>query len=182
MRFQVNNFGILVLIVLSFSCKSFKINVLEGGDSFILEDYSSFSFYQVEAEGVLSPDYQGYMDFLKEEIAKQMAYRGVLRKEDGAALWINIGVLVEEETQTRETGLVTDPGTFTYIGQRRYTWKTETIEVGTYKKGTVTVHFVDSEKNEAVWVGVTEEILANRPDKIRESITKGVEEMFKLIN
>ncbi|EON78152.1 lipoprotein, putative [Lunatimonas lonarensis] len=159
-------------------CSPSKLQVTEVAEDFVLEKYSTFDFYKTDASGDLGDNYQAGIDFLKGEIAKQMAYRGLLRDEESPQVWVNIGVWVEEQTQTRETGLVTDPGTFNYIGQRRYSWKSETVELGTYKKGTVTLHLVDATENNALWIGTVEEILVSNEDRLRNRIMRGVEKVF----
>ncbi|WP_209328799.1 DUF4136 domain-containing protein [Lunatimonas salinarum] len=173
-------FFIFVSIVLA-GCSSVKIQVTERETDFHLDAYRSFDFYEIDASGDLGESYEGNLAFLKEEIAKHFVYRGLLRKSDNPEILVNIGVWVEEKTQTRETSLVSDPGTFNYIGQRRYTWKSETIEVETYKKGTVTVHLVDASKNAALWVATADEVLLKNPDRMRDRIVKGVEKLFELI-
>lgn len=171
------SFFILMFSVLT-GCTSARIQVADIAEDFRLETFRSFNFYQPEASGDLSGSYEANLAFLQEEITKQMAFRGLLREEDNPEILVNLGVWVEEQVQTRETGLVTDPGSFNYIGQRRYTWKSETVEVGTFQKGTVTVHLVDASKNSAVWIATAEEVLHNNPDRMRDRITRGVEKLF----
>jgi hypothetical protein len=169
-------FGWMVVGLLG--CSPSRLHVSEVADDFALEKYSTFDFYKTDASGDLGDNYQAGIDFLKGEIAKQMAYRGLLQDEGSPQLRVNIGVWVEEQTQTRETGLVTDPGTFNYIGQRRYSWKSETVKLGTYKKGTVTLHLVDAFENNALWIGTVEEILVTNEDRLRDRIKRGVEKVF----
>ncbi len=180
MNVRVSLYGVWFAFSL-ISCQSAKVSVLDKSPSFTLSSYETFGFYETDATGALSENYERNMDFLKEEIAKHMVFRGLMRNDESPELKINLGVVVEQKDQTRETNLVTDPGTFNYIGQQRYTWKSEVIKVGSYRKGTVTVHLVDATKNEAVWVGVSERILAEREDRLMQTIMDGVEEMFDQI-
>ncbi|WP_114749527.1 DUF4136 domain-containing protein [Pleomorphovibrio marinus] len=172
---------IMLMAVMCVSCQSTKISVLEQSPEFKLANYDTFGFYNTETTGVLSDNYQRNIDFLQEEIAKQMAFRGIMITDEDPELMINLGVLVEKKDQTRETNLATDPGTFNYIGQQRYTWKAEQIKVGSYRKGTVTVHLVDAKQNKALWVAVTERILSEKEDRLMQTIKDGVEEMFDYI-
>ncbi|TVR18254.1 MAG: DUF4136 domain-containing protein [Balneolaceae bacterium] len=94
---------------------------------------------------------------------------------------MNIGIVAEERDQVRETGLATDPATFNYIGQRRYTWQSEEIKIGTYRQGTVTIHLVDAARNEAVWVGISERVIDEREERLQRTIREGVKEMFEKI-
>lgn len=171
---------LLIGLICLLGCKPVKTSVTEVSPSYSLGNYSSFAFYQTSEKGDLSENYQRHLDFMKSEISKHMAYRGLLPAQNGDAdLMINIGILVENKTQTRETGLVTDPGTFNYIGQRRYSWKSETVEVGQYRKGSVDIHLIDVKNNEAVWVGVTTAVIHEKEDRLLKTISKGISEMFE---
>jgi hypothetical protein len=162
------------------ACNPIKTTVTNVAPSYSLTHYSTFAFHETIADGELSNNYQQHLDFLKSEISKHMAYRGILlTSDDQADLLINIGIIVKKKTQTRQTGLLTDPGTFNYIGQQRYTWKSETIEVAQYREGSVDIHLIDSSKNEAVWTGVTTGILHDKEDKLLKTISRGVSEMFQ---
>jgi len=170
-------------LVLLFSCSTTKITVLENNEGqFKLSDFTNFNFLGIEAEGELQDDYQERIGLIKDEIISKMETRGLAYTPDQAELGINIGILVEEKTQTRETGLLTDPGTFNYIGQRRYSWKSETIELGKYKLGTATIHFIDKNANKAVWVGVIEKILNDNTEKTNETIRKSVSDLFEKLD
>ncbi|MCC5938828.1 MAG: DUF4136 domain-containing protein [Lunatimonas sp.] len=173
-------FFVYVVVFLT-ACTSVNIQVVDRKEDFRLEAYKSFNFYQSEASGGIGESYEGNIAFLQEEIAKQMAFRGLLREDDNPEILVNLGVWVEERVQTRETGLITDPGSFNYIGQRRYTWKSETVEVGTYQKGTVTLHLVDASKNSAVWIATAEEVILQNPNRMRDRIVRGVEKLFDQI-
>ncbi len=170
----------LIAVICLLACKPVKTAVTDLSPSYSLGNYSSFAFYETSATGDLSENYQKHLLFMKSEISKHMAYRGLLPAVYGEAdLLINIGILMEEKTQTRETGLVTDPGTFNYIGQRSYTWKSETVELGQYRKGSVDVHLVDAKKNETVWAGVTSGVIDEKEEKLLKTISRGVSEMFE---
>lgn len=170
----------LIGLICFLACKPVKTSVTEVSPSYSLGNYSSFAFYETSAEGELSENYQQHLDFMKSEISKHMAYRGLLPAPNGDAdLLINIGILVKTQAQTRETGLLTDPGTFNYIGQRRYTWKSETVEVGQFRKGSVDIHLIDAKNNEAVWAGVTTGVIDEKEDRLLKTISKGVSEMFE---
>jgi len=176
--------GIFIgFLVLMAGCRTVSVIVLEDDNrNFSLNNYATYDFFQTEATGIFNQSEQIYLNQIKEEVSNHMDERGLARDTINPELRINIGIHVEEKTQTRETGLVTDPGTFTYIGQRRYTWRSETVEVGRYRKGTGTIHFVDAERQSAVWVGVVEEILSPRTDRIERTVRDGVREVFNKID
>jgi len=168
---------------LLFSCSTSKITVLEDNEGqFKLSDFASFTFLGVEAEGELQDNYKERIELIKDEVISKMESRGMAYKPDQAELGINIGILVEEKTQTRETGLLTDPGTFNYIGQRRYSWKSETVALGKYKLGTATIHFIDTKANKAVWVGVMEKVMNENTEKTNEAIKKSVADLFEKLD
>ncbi|WP_394355338.1 DUF4136 domain-containing protein [Pararhodonellum marinum] len=102
---------------------------------------------------------------VQHEISRQMKIRGIEKVDIQPDLRVNLGISIKAETHTRETSLVTDPGTFTYIGQRRYTWQAETIEIGKYKEGSLTLDLVDNSNNQPAWIGVLEGILPENEKK-----------------
>lgn len=174
---------LLVFSLIQIGCSpSAKITVLPSENSgFSLTDYDTFGFYGLDVKGDTSSQFQKNIHLLKAAIVQQMGNRG-LREGLDPELKINIGIKVEEKIQTRETGLMTDPGTFNYIGQRRYTWKTETVEVGRYKKGSIRLEFVDAKINQAAWIAVSEKIIPNKEKKIPTEIVKIVNAFFTKIN
>jgi hypothetical protein len=174
---KLNHFVYLMFALMTFGCRTAQVNVTEQQPNFRLQHYSSFDFLDEEEEN-MSPAYRENIQFIKDEIVRQMEARGISHDQENPELMVNIGVAVEDRVQTRETGLVTDPGTFNYIGQRRYKWQSETIETGRYQKGTATMHLVDVEEQQAVWVGVLEKVLPRRDDRLKQAIESGVEKMF----
>lgn len=172
-----------IFIIFFAGCRTIQVTVLDDYDgNFQLNDYITYDFFEPQVEGVFNAENNESINLIKEEISRQMADRGLSRDTDNPDLMVNIGIQVEERTQTRETGLVTDPGTFTYVGQRRYSWRSETVETGRYRYGTATLHLVDTEKDRAVWVGVVEEILPRREAKLKRTIRDGVKRAFEKID
>lgn len=110
-----------------------------------------------------------------------MNVRGITQNPENPDLKINLGIVVEEKTQTRQTSLA-DPGEWTYIGQRNYKWESKTVEVGRYKEGSITIHLVDDDSNEAVWIGLIEGVLPRKLEKRKEAITKAVATLFSEID
>ncbi|WP_345157830.1 DUF4136 domain-containing protein [Pontibacter saemangeumensis] len=171
---------ILPLLLLLGACAPAIQVKTEPAADFRLSDYKTFAFYEVDASGDgLGDSYQPQIDYLQQEIAAQLGKRGLTRTNADPDLLINIGVVVDEEVQTRETNLRSDPPN--YIGQRRYTWRSKEVEVGRYKEGTVSVHLVDRDRNELVWQGTAETILRSKPEKLQEQIADGMEKLFRLV-
>ncbi|MDO9554435.1 DUF4136 domain-containing protein [Rhodonellum sp.] len=179
----MKNWVLLIAICIQFSCATAaKITVLPTDKlGFDLDAYQTFGFYGLDVKGDTSNQFQRNVHLLKTAIIQQMENRG-LRESPDPELKINIGIRVEEKIQTRQTGLMTDPGTFNYIGQRRYTWKTEIVEVGRYKKGSIRLDFVDAKQNQVVWMGISEKIIPNKEKKIPSEILKIVDAFFTKIN
>ncbi|MBS9523121.1 DUF4136 domain-containing protein [Litoribacter ruber] len=174
-------FGLIVCVALLFSCRTAQVEVLDRHQDFSLVQYSSFRFIENDGEA-FSRDYREKINFLKDQIVRQMEARGLTHDRENPELLVNIGIAVEDRVQTRQTGLVTDPGTFNYIGQRRYTWKSETVEVGRYQQGTMTIHLVDPVMGEAVWMGTVEKVLPRGAGHLQETVIRGVEKLFKQID
>lgn len=161
-----------------FSCTSVKVLETEAEEGFQLDNYSSFAFYQPDDEQRdPSPTYLEEMKILKEEIAQELRERG-LQESKQPDLLINLGAVVQEKAQTRETTVMEAPR---YIGQRRYSWKSEEVVTNRYQVGTVTVHLVDKDKNKLVWRGVAEGIVPENERRLRKTIEKGVEKLFSEI-
>lgn len=171
---------ILPLLLLLAGCApAIQVNT-EPAPDFRLGEYSTFAFYDVDASGEgLGANYQPQVQYLQQKIAEQLVARGLAPSNTNPDLLINLGVVVNEEVQTRETNIISDPPI--YIGQRRYTWRSKEVEVGRYREGTVSVHLVDNDRNELVWRGMAEAILKSKEAKLQEQIARGVEEMFREI-
>ncbi|PRY12756.1 uncharacterized protein DUF4136 [Pontibacter ummariensis] len=172
-------FSFLVLLVVTGCSPAIHTNT-EAVSGFNLNNYQTFGFYEVDASGdALGANYQQPINYLQEEIARQLEARGLTRTTTDPDLLINLGIVVDEQVQTRETSILTDPPN--YIGQRRYTWKAREVEVGRYKEGTVSVHLVDKDQNELVWRGTAESILESKPAKLQEQIAQGVQKLFNAL-
>ena len=159
------------------SCQAVRIVNTESAEDFVLADYRTYNFYEIEASGdTTTLIFRERIDLLKKEIAKQLEKRGLTRSTSEPDLLVNLGTVVDEKVQTRQTNIISDPPT--YIGQRRYTWKSKEVEVGRYKAGTVSVDLVDREQNKLVWQGVAEGIIPNNPARLQKMIAKGAEKLF----
>ena len=159
-------------------CSSVRVVETKAEEGFQLSDYKTFNFYQPkeEADGVLQ-QYEEELEMIKAAIASRLEEKGLSRSQDPELL-LNIGAVVEEKTQTRETNIRDAPR---YIGQRRYTWQREEIVVQEYKLGTVTVEFVDKDENMLVWRGVARGVVPEDQEELQENIEEGVEKLFQKI-
>lgn len=140
--------------------------------------YKTFDFYQLEASGdTLSTKFSSRTRSMAYAIEQEMKAKGYSRTASNPDLLINIGIVVEEKKQTRQTDFRTDAPR--YIGQRNYSWKSEEVTVGIYREGTVTVDLVDRATNKRVWEGVAREIIPNRDDRVEKAIGTGVKLLLK---
>ncbi|MBA9077387.1 DUF4136 domain-containing protein [Rufibacter quisquiliarum] len=164
-------------VVLLISCNAVRVSNKEAADDFRLASYKTFDF-QSDATAETAAFEQEF-GLLRNEVAKQLQKRGLRQSSGQPDLLVNIGAMISEKTQTRETRFGQD-GPY-YTGQRRYTWKSQEVPVGTYQEGTVSVHLVDRVKNELVWRADAAAVIPNKKEKLEERIREGVEEMFKEI-
>ena len=166
-----------LLVAVLLACSPVRVRRTEPAEGFALANYRTFDFYAVETEGdALSPDYTRGVALLKDAVARQLQARGLTQQGNDPDLRVNLGIVVNQKVQTRQTNLQTDPPN--YIGQRRYTWKSREVEVGRYRQGTVSVHLVDARKNELVWQGVAEGVVPEKEVKLEKTIAEGAEALF----
>jgi Domain of unknown function (DUF4136) len=167
--------GIAIVVA---ACSPVTIVSTEPASGFALANYKTFDFFKTESSGEISPKFDERLALLKTELSKQLTARGLSQTSSEAELLINIGVVIEEKVQTRETDFRTDAH---YMGQRNYSWQAETVEVGRYHEGTVTVHLVDRVKNAMVWRGVVNGFISEKDSKVQETIAAGAEALIKKI-
>ena len=158
-------------------CSSSKVLTTQKAEGADFSTYKTFDFYKVEARGdTNSQKFSENIEKLEDAIAIKLQKFGYLLSKTNPDLLINIGVVVREEVQTRQTDFRTDAPR--YIGQRRYSWKSQDVEVGRYRQGTVTVDMVDRKQNKLVWQGAIEDIIPQKDLKLEKTIKKGVEKLF----
>lgn len=175
---SLNNLFLSVVIIVA-ACSPVQIVSTEPASGFALANYKTFDFFKTESSGDIGPKFSERLALLKTEISKQLTARGLRQAtSETADLLVNIGVVVEEKVQTRETDFRTDAH---YSGQRNYSWQSETVEVGRYHEGTITLHLVDRVKNAMVWRGVVNGFISEKDSKVQETISAGAVELFKKI-
>lgn len=172
--------GILMIYIFG-ACASPKVTLNATSSAVELTDYNTFDFYKVEASGDTTSSFNQRLAYFKDLIIREMNARGLKQDPTHPELKVNLGINIEEKTQTRETSLA-DPGEWTYIGQRNYKWESETVEVGSYKEGSISLHLVDTENNEAAWVGLIEGVLPVNPTKGRARLSQAVASLFAKID
>lgn len=137
--------------------------------------YKTFDFLDFDMKVLVDVDRRPEnVDHLKAAITRELEAKG-LSQSDTPDLLVNIGVLVEEKIQTRETSA----REMQYMGQRNYTWQVEEIPIGTYNEGTITIDLVDASQNKRVWEGVASSVLLKNNTKMQKRIDQGVKKAFK---
>jgi hypothetical protein len=159
------------------SCNSsYKILKAKQEDNFKLSDYATFGFYDIEASGDTIPqNFEKNTTIIKEAIAKNLQERGLDEARD-ASLKINIALSVKEQLQTRQTDFKTD-GLPRYMGQRRYSWKSEEVVVAKYREGTLMMDLVDAANNKMVWQGGSSGIIPEKSKNFREEIDQVIKKI-----
>ncbi len=165
-------------IIFLFACSSgIKVANVSASPDADFSKYKTFGFYELKASGdTITEGFTERIGFLKGAISAEM----VKRRFTAAAnpdLLINIGIVVKEEVQTRETNWATD-GRYTYMGQRNYKWESKEIETGRYRNGTVSLHIVDAAKNTMLWKGTAKGVVPEKQKNIPEAVATAMQELF----
>lgn len=171
---------LLTLLTISclIACGGPKVISSELNDGMSLASYKTFDFYTTEASGDTTPGrFRENLALIKDAIVKNMKAKGFTQTSTDPDLLINIGVVVDEKVQTRQTDFRTDAPR--YMGQRNYSWKSQEIEVGRYRMGTGTVELVDPKQSKVVWKGIVEDVLPNKASKVPKAIEESVDALFQ---
>ncbi|HEX8426613.1 DUF4136 domain-containing protein [Hymenobacter sp.] len=167
----------LLLLLLAFTaCSPVRVKSTTQTPGVNFTTYKTYNFMDVTARNEAA--FQGpttSIEALKSAVSRELERRGYQRS-DSPDLLVNIGVVTQEKTQTRQTTIYDAP---LYIGQRRYRWQSQEVPVGTYAEGTATVDVVDAARNERIWQGVAASTLSKDPEKLTSRINEGITEMFE---
>lgn len=174
---------IIVVVSILLGCGSgIHIKGVNAAKDFSLTKYKTFNFVNVDVKGdALGPNYQSNLELLKNAIVKQMDLKGLKLDTNDPGLMVNIGVVVSEEIQTRETSFSNPGDRMGYMGQRNYSWQAGEVEVGRYREGTVTLDLVDKASSKLVWQGSAESVLPNKETNVPTLIDTGMEQLFAKI-
>ncbi|MBA4851324.1 DUF4136 domain-containing protein [Emticicia sp. BO119] len=167
---------VVCMALLAGCSPQYKILKSNQVDNFSLTQYKSFGFYEIEAKGDTLPErFTENLNLIKNAISRNLVSKGLTQSNE-PDLKINLAIVVKEKIQTRRTDFRTDAPR--YIGQRRYSWKSEEIETGRYREGTLLLDFVNSSQNKLVWKGGIEGILPEKQTKFEEGINKALQELI----
>lgn len=167
---------VLLISALVFGCSPIQVISNDFNPEAANRDYKTFNFYDVK---VKTPNPESVkkerVDMLKNAVKENLEEVG-LTLSDKPDVWVNIGVLVENKLQTRETDIREAP---IYIGQRNYHWESEEVVVGEYKEGTVTIDLIDAKTNEMVGQSVASSVIVDNDVKLQKRIDVGMEKVFE---
>lgn len=178
---KVKSLSIALFILLTCSCAPVKNIQALHEDDFSIAEYKTFNFLEQEMSREMGPTFVTRIDWIKDEVAKQLKAKGLSQTSKNPDLYINIGVNIEDKIQTRETNFATDRNRTYYMGQRNYSWQSEEIEVGRYQEGTVKIELVDQLKNRAVWSGSASSVVLKKDKASKKNICVGMEKLFNLM-
>ncbi|MGZ5245986.1 MAG: DUF4136 domain-containing protein [Flavitalea sp.] len=168
----------ILAVMFLLSCGGPRVVSSELNEGVDMNAYKTFDFYGAEASGDTIPGkFRQNLVLIKDAIRTELSNKGFTQNSNNPDLLVNIGVVVDEKVQTRETDFRTDAPR--YIGQRNYSWKSQEIEVSRYRMGTGTVELVDPKQNKIVWRGVVEDVLPSKPSKTQSAIKETVAALFK---
>ncbi len=164
------------IVLILTACSTAKVLHSEKAEEADLSTYKTFDFYKIEATGDTSQQFGKRIVKLEDAIAVKLQRFGYLLSKTNPDMIINIGVVVDEQVQTRQTDFRTDAPR--YIGQRRYSWKSKEVEVGRYREGSVTVDLVDRKQNTLVWTGTVQGVIPKREARLDAAVKSGVDKLF----
>lgn len=172
----MKTFSYMLMLTAMFGCSGISIIGVDKSDNFTISNYKTFDFFKIDASGdALSDHSKQNLELIKAAITKELQARGVMQSSTDPDLLVNIGVVVLEKVQTRETRLGEYP---TYMGTRNYSWERQDIEVGRYREGTVSVHLVEPETKKMVWKGAAEGVLPTKQANVPKMIDQGMTQLF----
>jgi len=167
MRFD-SLFGLILLSSCSAGPAIVKSEFSPGED---LTRFRSFDFYKFDASGDTTATFPITARAMQDAIAAELTNKGYVQDSDNPDLLVNIGLVVRQKAQTRQTNFRDDAPR--YMGQRNYSWKSEEVVVGYYKEGTVTVDLVNRSTNSRIWEGIATDVVGgnsrNRQKQIQEA-------------
>ena len=158
------------------SCAPVRVVEYQKNPSADLSSYKTFGFYNLEKEGLIGENFESNLEVLKNSIRNELSLRGYEESKVDAELLINIGVIVKEEVQTRQTDFQTDA--YKYSGQRNYYWESKEVEINRYKEGTVRLEFVDAKQNTRVWFAAAAGTVTEKKEEVEKRISEAMKKLF----
>jgi hypothetical protein len=160
---------LVILLLVCSSCSGVRVLNTDADPGFQLNSYKTFDFFQITGQGDTSFYFKQNVKLLKESIVQKLQDQRSDTNFIPARFAGNIGVVVEEKIQTCETDFRDAPR---YMAQRNYTWKSEEIEVGRYREGTVAFHLVDPSTKKLIWKGAVAGVIPNKQKNVPATMKK----------
>lgn len=170
------NVLVLTLLFLATSCSTVKLEKWSKDPTAKLSNYKTFNLYDVTTPNDIPMEYMPRIEILRTEIVKYMESLGMKRVTENPDLLVNIGVVVEEKIQTRQTDIRDAPA---YMGTRNYHWQSQEVEVGRYNQGTVTLDWVDRVESKMVYQFVLTSIMAKKSETTPKNVQAGTKLISK---
>src|SRR6476659_753961 len=105
-------------------CASSKVLENKSAPGVDLNQYKTFDFYKVTPQGdTVRGRFTENAIKMQNAIAAEMEKRGFVKSSENPDMLINIGMVVKDTVQTRETNFVTDAPRYT--GTRNYSWQSQ---------------------------------------------------------
>ncbi len=170
---------LIILILLTSgltSCSPYRVVRNQSDQSAAWTAYRTFAFVDTNRiDPVPGGAYQMVIQQIKLAVTAELNGRGyqlvaINSSANQSDLLVNVGAVVNEKTQTRQTTIYEAPR---YIGQRRYSWQSQQVPVGTYKEGTLSLHVVDRKQNALVWDAAVSGVLGKKgitTEQINEAV------------
>ncbi|AQG78843.1 DUF4136 domain-containing protein [Spirosoma montaniterrae] len=166
----------VLLPVLVAACSPYRITRNQADRSAAWSAYRTFAFVDTSRiSPVPGEAYRTAMEQIKQAVSAELRNRGYQPTRDNPDLLVNLGAVVKEKTQTRQTTIQEAPR---YIGQRRYSWQSQEVPVGTYNEGTVNLHVVDAQRNALVWDVAVSSVLSPKGVN-QKQINQAVAKVFE---
>ncbi len=169
---------LVVLLLLSFSAANSQVLLSsKTSPQAKFREYKTYKVLGLDIKNV--PQFEPRkesLNFLIEEVNKQMVARGYTKETENPDLILNIGLVITDEHKTAETSLRDAPY---YMGQRNYHWQSEKYLVQVFRAGTLTLDVVDTKLNQMVWQATTKSMIKEGPQESYKNITKTVKKLFK---
>ncbi|GAB3643551.1 DUF4136 domain-containing protein [Spirosoma arcticum] len=163
----------IVLLGSVVACSPYRVVRNQSDKAATWSAYRTFAFVDTNRIDPTPRDaYQVAVEEVKQAVAAELGKRGYQQTKDNPDLLVNLGTVIKEKTQTRQTTINEAP---LYIGQRRYSWRSQEVPIGTYNEGTVSLHVVDAQRNALVWDVAVSSVLNRRsvtPVQIGEAVAR----------
>jgi hypothetical protein len=166
--------GTLVLLAVTLvACSPYRVTQNRVDKSANFQAYRTFRFMESDLAPLASRAVSTEtIERIKTAVADELTRRGYRQTGGPADLMVNLGLAVQEKTQTRQTDIREAP---LYIGQRRYSWQSQEVPVGKYQEGALSVDVVDEKNNQLLWEATVRSVLGKRsaePERLAEAVAK----------